>query len=76
MIYFAMAFVTAFMSLFLAMTILAFSKRTAYGLGWSVSQANQPVLFWLCVGGYIVGLVGSLFFLLIVLAIVFDPSLR
>ena len=76
MIYFAIAFIVAWVSVPLTLAILAFRKGIAYGLVWSVSRANRPVVFWVCVGAYMVGVVAGLFFLLILVVAANDPTFR
>ncbi len=75
MIYFAMAFIATWVSVPLALAIVAFRRGTAYG-GWSVSRAYRPAIFGVCVGAYTVGVVAGLFFLLILVVAASDPTLR
>jgi hypothetical protein len=76
MIYFSMALIAAFGSVPLALTIVALRRWTVYGLGWSISQVKWPVTFWLCVGAYVVIVMASLFFFLILFEAAFDPRFR
>lgn len=63
MIYFAMAFLAAFVGLFVWLATKAFRTRIAYGLGWSMAQADRPVRFWFGVAVYLLNAaVGCLFF--------------
>ena len=63
MIYLAMSFLAAFVSLFVWLTSKAFRTRIAYGLGWSVARADRPMCFWFGVAVYLLNAaVGGLFF--------------
>ncbi|CAN5394736.1 hypothetical protein BH10PSE4_BH10PSE4_23850 [soil metagenome] len=57
MIYFAMSFLAAFVSLFVWLASKAFRTRIAYGLGWSMAEADRPLYFWFSVMVYLLNAV-------------------
>ena len=69
MIYFAITFVAASVSLFVWLTTKAFRTRSVYGLGWSVTKADRPAFYWAGVAAYLLNVtVGLLFLAVLALA--------
>ena len=64
--YVALVLISLFFSLFLWLLIRALRTKVTGGIGWSVAQAKQPVLYWLCVGAWLLNAaVGLAFFCLV-----------
>ncbi len=73
MIYFGMAFVGMFASLFGWLASKALRTKILHGLGWSAAQADKPMTFWLGVGAYLLNATVGLFFLVMLFAAVLEP---
>lgn len=74
MIYFSIAFVSALGGLFAWLAIQAVRTKVLYGLGWRATRTDQPVLFWLGVGCYLVNLLVSVVFLLVLFLSALNPN--
>lgn len=63
MTYFAVGFLGLFAAAFLWLIARGLRDRVTGGIGWSVSRADQPILYWLCIGAWTFNALAGLAFL-------------
>lgn len=74
MIYVALAFLAAFVSFFVYWIVHAIRRGVLSNRGSTFTRSEQPILFWMNLGGYIVcAAVGAIFFFGVV-GILLDPA--
>ena len=63
MIYVGVAFLAAFVSLFVYLTVTSIRRGVTSNRGGTWTRADQPMLFWMNVGAFVIcGVGGSVFF--------------
>jgi len=63
-----------FGGLFAWLTIQAVRTKVLHGLGWRAARTDQPVLFWLGVGCYLLNFLVSMVFLLVLFVTALDSN--